>query len=103
MDWIAWIATSAFAKSLLPLFKWIEARPWSVAIRQSVWMYSVDQALHLVSLTLLAGAILVVDMRLLGRGFRQQPTRQVARDAQPWLVGGLIAMVLTGIPQLMSN
>src|SRR5436190_8438095 len=103
MDWIAWIATSAFAKSLLPLFKWIEKLPWSVAIRQSVWIYSVDQALHLVSLTVLAGAILVVDMRLLGRGFRQQPVSQVARDAQPWLIGALLAMLATGIPQLMSN
>ena len=27
----------------------------------------------------------------------------MARDARPWLIGSLIGMVLTGVPQLMQN
>jgi hypothetical protein len=61
------------------------------------------QAGHLVFLSILYGAILVVDLRLIGAGFRQQPIIQIARDAQPWLIAGLIGMVITGVPQVMSK
>ena len=31
-----------------------------------------------------------------------QPLAKVARNARPWLIGGLILMLLTGIPQVLS-
>ena len=89
--------------SLQPFFQWLNDAPLSTAIRESVWFFAVDQSLHLVVLTFLAGSILVVDLRLLGHGFSRQPVAQVARDAQPWLIAALIGMVATGLPQLMSN
>jgi hypothetical protein len=39
----------------------------------------------------------------LGSGMIRQPIAQVARDARPWLVGSLIGMLVTGLPQLMQN
>lgn len=87
----------------LPFFEWLEANPISVAIRGSVWFYAVDQSLHLVALAVFAGAVLIVDLRLLGRGLREQSVAQVAGDAQPWLIGGFLALAATGIPQVMSN
>jgi len=48
------------------------------------------------------GALLMVDLRLLGAGLTSQPVRQVARNAQPWLIGGLIMLTLTGIPAVMT-
>jgi hypothetical protein len=56
-----------------------------------------------VFLALFAGAILIVDLRLLGFGMKGQPVSQVARDARPWLIGGFLGMVATGLPQLMQN
>lgn len=77
---------------------------WAVsrAINESSWIFPLVQAFHLVALGFLAGALLMVDLRLLGKGFSQQPTARVARNARPWLIGSLVAMVLTGIPQFMS-
>jgi hypothetical protein len=75
----------------------------STAIRESIWIYAFDQCLHLVALTVLAGAILIVDMRLLGGGLKGRPIAEVARGAHPWLVGAFLMMVATGIPQVMSN
>jgi hypothetical protein len=77
---------------------------WAVsrAINESSWIFPLVQAFHLVALGFLAGAILMVDLRLMGKGFSQQPIARVARDARPWLLGSLVAMVLTGIPQFMS-
>jgi hypothetical protein len=50
-----------------------------------------------------AGALLIVDLRLVGVGLTDQPLRQIARDARPWLIGGLTGIVLTGIPQTMER
>lgn len=83
-------------------FEAIAAWGISRAINESAWIFPVIQAFHLVALAVLAGALLVVDLRLLGRGFTQQPVAAVARDARPWLLGGIAAMVLTGIPQFIS-
>jgi hypothetical protein len=84
-------------------FEWLQALPVSQAIGSSIWIFPLVQAIHLVFLALFAGAILIVDLRLLGLGMRMQPVSQVARDARPWLIGGFLGMVATGLPQLMQN
>ena len=87
---------------MIDYFVQISQWPISRAINESSWIFAVVQAFHLVALGFLAGSLLLVDFRLLGRGFSQQSTARVARDARPWLIGSLIAMVLTGIPQFIS-
>jgi hypothetical protein len=88
---------------LLPYFEWVNNLPASKFINESLWLFAVIQAFHLVALALLSGSLLVVDLRLLGRGFASRTVAQVARDAWPWLIGGIVGMVATGIPQLMAN
>ena len=83
--------------SLLPFFTWCEKSAIGEAIRNSQWLFPVIESVHLLALVLIAGAILVVDMRLFGLGLRRQPVAQLARDAQPWLIGGLMVMLPTGI------
>jgi hypothetical protein len=82
----------------------VDIASWGVsqAINESSWIFPLVQAFHLLALGFLAGAILMVDLRLLGKGFSQQPIARVARDARPWFIGSLVAMVLTGIPQFIS-
>jgi hypothetical protein len=77
--------------------------PISQAIGASIWIYPLIQAIHLVFLAFFAGAIIIVDLRLLGYGMRSKPISQVARDARPWLIMGFLGMVCTGVPQLMQN
>ena len=83
--------------SLLPFFEWCENTAVGEAIRLSRWLFPVIESFHLLALALIGGAVLVVDLRLLGLGLRRQPVAQLARDAQPWLVGGLVLMVASGI------
>ncbi len=83
--------------SLLPYFEWCENSAVGGAIRGSLWLFPVIESFHLLALALIGGAILVVDLRLLGLGLRRQPVRLLAREAQPWLVGGLVVMVVSGI------
>jgi len=58
---------------------------------------------HLLALAVIGGAVLMLDLRLLGLGLRDQPIARVARDAFPWFVGSLIVMLVTGIGLFMSE
>src|SRR4029453_6201958 len=93
----------SFPMSLLPFFTWCEQSVVGEAIRNSQWLFPVIESIHLLALVLIAGAVLVVDMRLFGLGLRRQPVAQLARDAQPWLIGGLMVMVTTGILLFLSE
>jgi putative flippase GtrA len=83
--------------SLLPFFTWCEKTAIGEGIRNSQWLFPVIESVHLLALVLIAGAVLVVDMRLFGLGLRRQPVALLARDAQPWLIGGLTVMLTTGV------
>lgn len=83
--------------SLLPFFEWCERTAVGEAIRNSRWLFPVIESFHLLALALIGGAILVVDLRLLGLGLRGQPLADLAREAQRWLAGGLAVMIATGL------
>jgi hypothetical protein len=82
--------------SLLGFFQWCEQSGIGNAIRRSSWLFPLIEAIHLLGLGVIGGAVLVVDMRLLGLGLRRQSVAQLTRDAQPWLVGSLMLMIVTG-------
>ncbi len=88
--------------TVLPFFQWMESLSLSKIIQDGTWYHPIIQVIHLVALAVFAGAILIVDLRLLGTGLKNLPLARVARDAQPWLIGGLLMLLLTGIPQVMS-
>jgi hypothetical protein len=88
---------------LYPFFEWCEASTVGNAIRTSPWAFAVIESIHLLGLAAIGGAVLVVDLRLLGLGLRREPVPQLARDAYPWLVGSLIVMLATGVALFLSE
>jgi hypothetical protein len=88
---------------LLPFFQWCYQSPVGEGIRESVWLFPVIEAFHLLGLGLTAGAVLIVDLRLLGVGLSKHPVAQIAAAAQPWLLGGLTLMFSSGIPLFLSE
>lgn len=89
--------------SLLPFFEWCESTELMVAMRGSLWLFPVIESLHLVGLALIGGALLVVDLRLLGFGLRRQPVAVLARDAERWLIVSLFIMLPTGFLLFMAS
>ena len=89
--------------SLLPLFQWCENAGLIVAMRSSLWLFPVIESIHLMGLALTGGAVLLVDLRLLGFGLRRQPVAQLARDAERWLLVSLAVMIPTGVLLFMST
>lgn len=82
---------------MLPFFEWCESTAVGNGIRDSLWLFPVIESFHLLALALIGGAVLVVDLRLLGFQFRRWPVAKLARDVEPWLAGGLVVMVTSGI------
>jgi len=88
---------------LEPFFRWCESTAIGQAIAQSVWAFPILEAVHLIGLCVLGGALLVVDLRLLGVGLTSQPVARLARYARPWLIGSVVRMFATGIPLFLSE
>ena len=88
---------------LLPTFEWFYATPVGETIRNSVWMFPVIEAFHLIGLGFIGGAVLLVNLRLLGIGLTRQPVAQLSAEAQPWLLGALALMFASGFPLFLSE
>ena len=86
-----------------PFFEWCEGLAMSQAYRESLWLFAVTQSLHLVAIATFVGAILIVDLRLLGWGVIRQSRAAIARSAQPILLWAGLAVLTTGIPQFTAN
>ena len=87
--------------SLLDLFGWFQYSSLITAMRGSPWFFPIIASIHLMGLALIGGAVLIVDLRLLGLGLRGQPVAQVARDGERWLLISLLVLLPTGILQFM--
>lgn len=83
--------------SLLDFCRWVQFSPPLVAMRSSPWLFPIIATIHLMGLALVGGSVLVVDLRLLGLGLRRQSVAQLARDAERWLLCGLLVSLPTGI------
>ena len=89
--------------SLYAVFDWLELSAPGAAIRDSAWLFPVIEAAHLLGLAALGGAVLVVDLRLLGLGLAKRPAAYVLLQARPWLVGAIAVMFVTGVPLFLSE
>jgi hypothetical protein len=83
--------------SLLEFCQWLQFSAPLIAMRASPWLFPVIATIHLMGLAVIGGAVLLVDLRLLGLGLRRQPVRELAQDAERWLFRGVAVMVATGI------
>jgi hypothetical protein len=88
---------------LYGLLDWFGRTAVGVGIRQSLWMFPVIEAVHLVAFALLAGALLMLDLRLLGVGLTAQTPSTVECHTRPWLIAGLGGMVVTGALLFLSE
>ena len=88
---------------LLPFFEWCETLWLGQFVVGSNWLFPVIESVHLLALALLGGSVFLVDFRLLGVGLKDRAVAELARDARPWMIGALVAMVVTGIPLFLSE
>jgi hypothetical protein len=66
-------------------------------VRDSRWIFPAIEAVHIVALALLFGAILLLNLRLLGLTLKNKPVAQLAREMAPWIFVSLIIILCSGV------
>ena len=66
-------------------------------LNQTVWVFSIIEISHLILLTILGGAALVLALRVFGLLLPEVSARDIERLTRPWLWIGTIGGILTGI------
>ncbi len=89
--------------TVLPFFEWCEATFLGQSIRDSLWLFPVIEAVHLVAFAALGGAVLLVNLRLLGLLFRSHPVARLAEAARPWQRGSFALSLATGSLLFLSE
>jgi hypothetical protein len=82
--------------SMLGILEQLEMTSAGVWIRESLWGFPIVVAIHILGLTLSVGMVLWFDLRLLGVAMRRCPVSQVYRRIFPWMIGGMIVMLVSG-------
>ena len=68
-----------------------------VFIRDSQYGMPIVQSFHLVGLTVLLAAVLVLNLRLAGVALKDSSLDWLARQLRPWTIGGLALVMLSGV------
>jgi uncharacterized protein DUF6644 len=81
---------------LLSFCQWLEKTPFAAAMRNSSWLFDITETTHTLGIILVAGTILLVDLRLLGLGLKKERVSEVVERIVPWTLSGFAFMALTG-------
>jgi hypothetical protein len=71
--------------------------PSSIAIRESIYGYTALLSLHVLSMCLFFGLVLMMDLRLMGVGNMRTPFSQLQRRLFPWQMFGMVVSAVTGV------
>jgi len=96
-------ATLACMGVILDICRYLEATSISVGIRESTWTYPVIESVHVLSLTLFMGLLLLWDLRLLGVSLRGYPVSRVWKRLFPWIGVGAVLMIVSGVLLFWSD
>jgi nitrate/nitrite transporter NarK len=83
-----------------PFFIWLEASPLGVFMKDKPATFATVEAVHLLALALLGGAVLATDLRLLGVTMRDVSITTVAEGTYKWFKYALIVLLITGFMML---
>ena len=79
------------------IVQWCYYSPDYAFIRDSKYGVPILQSLHLTGITLLLGTTLILNLRLLGIGFRRLPLPVLSEQLWPWMKAALLLTVCAGI------
>lgn len=81
---------------VLNICQWIDSTRFNALMRQSTWAFPAFDAIHTLGIVLVAGTIMLVDLRLLGLGLRSVPVAELVSRIVPWTLWGFGLMFVTG-------
>src|SRR6202790_1220271 len=88
---------------LYTIAQWLEQTSVGTAIRESLWLFPVIETVHIFGIILLVGGTSILDLRLMGLTFRDEPVTKLAKRFLPWAWSGFIIQVATGLLMFASE
>jgi hypothetical protein len=82
--------------TLFEVCQWIQDTQVGTAIRESILVYPIILAVHVLALTISVGTLVWFDLRLLGIKMRSQRVSEVYRQLMPVMLSGFFVMFTTG-------
>jgi len=89
--------------TLLSFCQWLADTPFSTGIRESTNLYPVIESIHVLSLCIFVGLLLLWDLRLLGITLRRVAVSEVWARLIPWITLGAALMVVSGLLLFASD
>jgi len=74
----------------------VENTSISTAVRESTWLFPTIESIHVLSLVMVVGSIMVVDLRLLNLASRQRSVRELTEEVLPWTWTAFACAATTG-------
>src|SRR5580704_17334222 len=87
----------------LALCHWLDHTSTGTAIRESLWLFPIIETVHIFGIILLVGGTSILDLRLMGLAFRDEPVSKLAHRFIPWAWAGFIIQVTTGLLMFSSE
>lgn len=88
---------------LLPFFRWCDSTWLAETIRDSRFYFPVIETFHLFALTVLLGAVFVLDLRLFRVVLKRQSVRQLALDLAAPVYWSVALILVTGVLLFLSE
>jgi len=76
---------------------WLDATGFSATMRESLWAEPLVETIHVLTLTVFLGFVLLLDLRMLDIALRRKRVSELFEQMNPWLFGGFGVMVVTGL------
>lgn len=82
---------------------WLNATPWSVAIREGDYAFPIIETIHIIGLAFSVGTIMWVDLRFLGLAMTDEPAADVIEQLEPYAMAGFVIMFVSGALLFLSE
>jgi cytochrome b subunit of formate dehydrogenase len=92
-----------FFQPLRGLFEYVDQLPTSIAIRESQYFSPYLTVSHVFVMELVAGLVLMMDLRLMGLANMRTPFTELQRRLFPWQMFGMALAGITGVTLAYSD
>jgi uncharacterized membrane protein SirB2 len=84
------------ARSLDSFCEWLDQTALSQAIQTHSWVVPTVQTIHILTIAVVMGSVLMIDMRLIGILGREQPVERIFSRFLPFIWWPLLILLATG-------
>lgn len=84
-------------------FEWLDSFPTSIWLREATYGYPLLLTAHVVTMSLFAGLIIMMDLRLVGWGNVNTPISQLQKRLFPWQMSLMVLTSIAGLLLLYSK